>query len=69
MHPQLDLHGVLQDAYREDCQREAIRQRIMKLAASRGQETGPLKSQSAKSKRRRAGVWRLLLPRWSEVTK
>lgn len=69
MHPQLDLHGVLQEAYREECQHEAIRHRIMKLAESRGQEREPRRSQPAQTERRRAGVWRFLLPRWNEGIK
>lgn len=35
MHPDLDLHGVLARAYREDMEREAIRARLLKEAGRR----------------------------------
>lgn len=37
MHPDLDLHGVLQRAYREDLERAAVKERLL-LEAERNQQ-------------------------------
>ena len=41
MHPDLDLHGILARAYRDDMEREAIRARLLKQA-ERGSQSASM---------------------------
>lgn len=39
MHPDLDLHGVLQRAYREDMERAAVKERLLLVAERQRQRS------------------------------
>lgn len=61
MHPDLDLHGVLQKAYQQDRRREAERARIIQQAA-RDRVVRPQAKGAAADLRRRLRSLRLLAP-------